>query len=97
MHSSLRLIALILSVSATPAANSAEALPPLIPKITAPMGNLVLQPSIRQALEFIEKNEAKTVANTKEINAIPAPTFEEGKRASNFAERLKALGLDQAM
>jgi tripeptide aminopeptidase len=59
------------------------------------MGNLVLQPSIRQALDFIEKNEAKTVANTKAINAIPAPTFEEGKRASDFAERLKALGLDQ--
>jgi tripeptide aminopeptidase len=95
MHSSLRLIAFVLSVSATSAAISAEALPPLTPKITGPMGNLVLQPSIRQALDFIEKNEAKTVANTKAINAIPAPTFEEGKRASDFAERLKALGLDQ--
>jgi tripeptide aminopeptidase len=95
MHSSLRLVAHVLSVAGASAAISAEALPALIPKITGPMGNLVLPPSIRQALDFIEKNEAKTVANARAINALPAPTFEEGKRASDFAERLKALGLDQ--
>lgn len=95
MHFTSRLTAFVLGVSATSIAASAEAVPPLAPRFTAPMGSLVQQPSIRQALDFIERNEAKTIANTKAINAIPAPTFEEGKRAADFAERLKALGLDQ--
>jgi tripeptide aminopeptidase len=95
MHTGFRLITLALSISATSAAICAEATPPLSPKITTPMGQLAAQPAIKQALDFIEKNEPKTLANTKAINAIPAPTFEEGKRASNFAERLKALGLEQ--
>ena len=59
------------------------------------MSTLFQQPSVKQALDFIEKNEAKTLANTKAINAIPAPTFEEGKRARDFADRFKALGLEQ--
>ncbi|MFL6720132.1 MAG: M20/M25/M40 family metallo-hydrolase [Burkholderiaceae bacterium] len=95
MHSSFRLLPLLLSISAAPPAMSAEAAPPLAPSINGPMSQLAQQPSVRQALDFIEKNEAKTVANTKAINAIPAPTFEEGKRASDFAARLKALGLEQ--
>ncbi|MBK4735369.1 M20/M25/M40 family metallo-hydrolase [Noviherbaspirillum pedocola] len=98
MHASVRLAALSTLVTGTLVASfafAAEASPPLLPGINEPMNKLVQQPSIRQALDFIEKNEAKTVANTKTLNAIPAPTFQEGKRASAVAERFKALGLEQ--
>jgi tripeptide aminopeptidase len=94
-HPSLRLVALALTSTATSFAFAAESLPPLQASITTPMSKLFQQPPVRQALDFIEKNEAKTLANTKAINAIPAPTFEEGKRARDMADRFKALGLDQ--
>jgi acetylornithine deacetylase/succinyl-diaminopimelate desuccinylase-like protein len=80
---------------AAPLALSAESPPPLQPKILASVSSLSQQPAIRQALEFIQKNEAQTIANTKAINAIPAPTFHEEKRAQDYAERFKALGLEQ--
>ena len=57
------------------------------------MIKLATQPSVKQALAYIEKNEATTTAETLAINAIPAPTFEEGARARDYAERLKAAGL----
>jgi tripeptide aminopeptidase len=91
----MRLIALAAGAMAAPLAISAESLPPLQPKIAASVSNLSQQAAIRQALEFIQKNEAQTIANTKAINAIPAPTFQEGKRAQDYAERFKALGLEQ--
>jgi acetylornithine deacetylase/succinyl-diaminopimelate desuccinylase-like protein len=90
-----RLIALAAGAMAAPLALSAESPPPLQPKILASVSSLSQQPAIRQALEFIQKNEAQTIANTKAINAIPAPTFHEEKRAQDYAERFKALGLEQ--
>jgi acetylornithine deacetylase/succinyl-diaminopimelate desuccinylase-like protein len=57
------------------------------------MAAIAVQPSVKQALAYIEKNETVTTANTLAINAIPAPTFAEGARARDYAERLKAAGL----
>lgn len=94
-HHSLPLFTLVLVASVAPLVPAAEPVPTLAPKISAPMRILFQQPSVRQALEFIEKNETTTLANAKTINAIPAPTFAEGKRARDFADRLKALGLDR--
>ena len=95
MHPSLRLAALALCATSLPFAHAAESVPPLQSTISTPMGKLFQQPAIKQALAFIEKNEPKTLANTKAINAIAAPTFEEGKRASDIAERFRKLGLEQ--
>lgn len=57
------------------------------------IARLAAQPSVKQALAYIEKNEKITTTNTFAINAIPAPTFAEGARARDYAERLKAAGL----
>ncbi|NVM77581.1 acetylornithine deacetylase/succinyl-diaminopimelate desuccinylase-like protein [Duganella sp. SG902] len=57
------------------------------------MARIAAQPAVKQALAYIEKNEPTTTANTLAINAIPAPTFAEGARARDYAERLKAAGL----
>ncbi|MYM67478.1 M20/M25/M40 family metallo-hydrolase [Pseudoduganella sp. FT55W] len=57
------------------------------------LARIAAQPAVKQALAYIENNEATTTANTFAINAIPAPTFAEEARARNIAERLKTAGL----
>jgi acetylornithine deacetylase/succinyl-diaminopimelate desuccinylase-like protein len=57
------------------------------------MARIAAQPSVKQALAYIEKNEPATQTNMLAINAIPAPTFAEAARASDYAARLKAAGL----
>jgi tripeptide aminopeptidase len=61
--------------------------------IAETMVRLAAQPAVKTALALIEKNEPATRANTLAINAIAAPTFAEGPRARDYAERLKAAGL----
>ena len=51
--------------------------------------------SVKKALEFIEKDQARTIEDQKELVLIEAPTGHEENRAREFAERLKALGLEQ--
>jgi tripeptide aminopeptidase len=96
MKNLLRFNVISLSIACTFAASvhAAEPVPPLQPDIVRAMTNLARQPSVHQALDFIQRNEGQTVANTKAINAIPAPTFAEAKRAQDYADRLKALGLN---
>jgi acetylornithine deacetylase/succinyl-diaminopimelate desuccinylase-like protein len=57
------------------------------------MARIAAQASVKQALAYIEKNEPATQTNMLAINAIPAPTFAEAARASDYAARLKAAGL----
>ena len=54
---------------------------------------LQTNPLVKQGLEFLENNDAKTLAEQKEIAAIPAPPFKENTRATDYMERLLALGL----
>ena len=51
--------------------------------------------SVKKALEFIENDQARTIEDQKELVLIEAPTGHEENRAREFAERLKALGLEQ--
>lgn len=48
---------------------------------------------VRDALAFIEVDEARTIRDQKELVLIEAPTGQEENRAREFAERFKALGL----
>lgn len=57
------------------------------------LARIAAQPSVRQALAYIEKNEPTTQANMLAINAIPAPTFAEAARARDYQQRLQAAGL----
>lgn len=57
------------------------------------LARIAAQPAVKQALAYIEKNEPVTQTNMLAINAIPAPTFAEAARASDYAARLKAAGL----
>ena len=54
---------------------------------------LQANPLVKQGLEFFRTDDAKTLAEQKEIAAIPAPPFKESARASDYLKRLLALGL----
>jgi acetylornithine deacetylase/succinyl-diaminopimelate desuccinylase-like protein len=51
---------------------------------------------VKKALDFIKQDEAKTLAEQKEIVQIPAPPFKEEVRAADFRKRLQALGFKDA-
>jgi tripeptide aminopeptidase len=54
---------------------------------------LLQTPSVKDALEFIEKDNSHTVAQQVEFTAIPAPTFEEHERGEYFLKQFNELGL----
>jgi len=56
-------------------------------------GRLTSQPSVQKGLDFIKGDQENTVAEQKQICAIPAPPFKEQVRAEEFQKRLAALGL----
>ncbi|WP_312431986.1 M20/M25/M40 family metallo-hydrolase [Lacrimispora sp.] len=49
--------------------------------------------AVREGLEFIERDQERTIADQKKLVVIEAPTFHEEKRAAFVAERFKELGL----
>ncbi|QHI98747.1 M20/M25/M40 family metallo-hydrolase [Xylophilus rhododendri] len=53
-------------------------------------------PTVRQVLDDIKSDHARTVDELRTLVQIPAPPFKEQKRAEYFLSRLKALGLTDA-
>lgn len=54
---------------------------------------IVNQPKIRAALDYIKSIEPQTIEEQVVITEIPAPTFKEAKRAAYFIQRFAELGL----
>lgn len=50
--------------------------------------------TIKECLEFIEKDHNRTLKEQKEICAISAPTFKEANRADDYMKRFLDLGLE---
>jgi acetylornithine deacetylase/succinyl-diaminopimelate desuccinylase-like protein len=63
------------------------------PEVASIVKELVKAPSVRQALALIKSDQARFVKESIQISEIPAPTFQEAKRAQAFAALLKANGL----
>ncbi|WP_185960084.1 M20/M25/M40 family metallo-hydrolase [Planococcus soli] len=61
--------------------------------LEATFDQLVNEPTIQQALAFIEQDHPRTIEEQIALTEIPAPPFKEQRRAENFMERLKGLGL----
>lgn len=55
---------------------------------------LLTETTIQQALAFIEQDHQRTIEEQIALTEIPAPPFKEQRRAENFMERLKGLGLE---
>lgn len=52
--------------------------------------------AVQSGVEFIKEDEQNTIEDQLELVVIEAPTFEEGNRAKAFADKLAALGLEDA-
>ena len=53
-------------------------------------------PEVKRALEFIRRDEARTLAEQKAITVIPSPPFREQVRAHDYVKRLVALHFKSA-
>ncbi|MEN3352376.1 MAG: hypothetical protein V7640_534 [Betaproteobacteria bacterium] len=51
---------------------------------------------VKKALDLIRQDDAKTLAEQKELVVIPAPPFKEEVRAREYHKRLSALGFKNA-
>ena len=66
------------------------------PAVTEAYAAMAGHASVKTALAFIKTDEARTLAEQKQIVAIPAPPFKEARRAEDFRQRLAAAGLANA-
>ncbi len=53
-------------------------------------------PEVKRALEFIRRDDARTLAEQKAITVIPSPPFREQVRAQDYVKRLAALHFKSA-
>ncbi|XAH23589.1 M20/M25/M40 family metallo-hydrolase [Xylophilus sp. GW821-FHT01B05] len=53
-------------------------------------------PAVRQVLDDLRADHARTVEELRTLTQIPAPPFKEQKRAEYFVARLRALGISDA-
>jgi tripeptide aminopeptidase len=70
--------------------------PGILPAVLEQFAVVAEHPKVKQALDLIKADGAKTLAEQKEIVVIAAPPFEERTRARDFLRRLIALGFDNA-
>ena len=55
--------------------------------------NLLADPAVQRALAFIEQNEPAIIERQIALTEIPAPPFEEGRRAAAYARMFEERGL----
>ncbi len=81
-----------LAVPTVPSASPATSIAPALQEQFSRMLN---HAPVQQALAFIKADEARTLAEQKEIVAIAAPPFKEQRRAQDFLRRLAPLGFSK--
>lgn len=58
-----------------------------------PTSQIFSTPRVRRALEYLKAIEPETISDQIRACEIPAPTFQEQKRAEHFKQRFNELGL----
>lgn len=66
------------------------------PAIDQAYGQLLAAPQVKQLLDAVKADHARSVEDLKALTEIEAPPFKEQKRAEAFLARMKALGLPDA-
>lgn len=79
---------LLLLAAAPPVAGAAQNDP------AAEIRALASHPAVRRALDLVERNDARTMADLRELTEIPAPPFMEDERGARFREMLVEAGVD---
>lgn len=80
-------------------ATSAQELEPLVPvdePISRQLQAVLADPTIQAALLRIQEREPLTVEEQLQITEIPAPPFQEKRRAADYLQRFQELGLSNA-
>ena len=70
-----------------------SSLPAVNPAVTAAIESIKNLPKVKMALSLAESEVDRAMAEQVELCEIPSPTFEEAKRATSVASRMKAYGL----
>ncbi len=70
--------------------------PEILPAVRDQFAAVTAHPQVKQALDFIKGDDAKTLAEQKTIVAIASPPFNEKTRAQDYVKRLAALGFNNA-
>jgi tripeptide aminopeptidase len=81
------------------AAASAQELEPLVPvdePIARQIEAVLADSTVQAALQRIQEREPLTVEEQLEITEIPAPPFQEERRAADYLQRFQDLGLSDA-
>jgi tripeptide aminopeptidase len=66
---------------------------PVSPDVRERFDKLLAEPLVREGLDFIKNDDKQRIDEQIRITEIPAPPFEEKKRAEDFTQRFTALGL----
>ena len=69
---------------------------PTAPEITKAYSSLLAAPLVRKLLDDVKADDARTLAELRQITEIEAPPFKEQARAEYMLARFKALGLTDA-
>ena len=89
----MKIVRLACCVSAAFTLHAYAAEPAIAPATRAAFEAITADPLVKRGLEFLEADDANTLADQKALVVIPAPPFKEQARAENFRARLAALGL----
>jgi acetylornithine deacetylase/succinyl-diaminopimelate desuccinylase-like protein len=91
------LLSISLAILAGGIANAQTRAPaPTEPAITQAYAALLAAPAMRKLLDDIRSDDARTLAELRQITEIEAPPFKEKTRAEYMLARFKALGLADA-
>lgn len=87
---------ILFAASLVMADTALPAQPEISPAVREQFAAVAAHPQVRQALDFIKDDEAKTLAEQKIITGIASPPFKEQTRAQDYVKRLAALGFKDA-
>jgi tripeptide aminopeptidase len=76
--------------------NALPGQPDISPAVGEQFAAVAVHPQVKQALDFIKDDDAKTLAEQKTIVGIASPPFKEQTRAQDYVKRLAALGFKDA-
>jgi acetylornithine deacetylase/succinyl-diaminopimelate desuccinylase-like protein len=93
---SIRTFALALACALAAGTHALAADPAVSDAARKSFTSLTAHPQIKQALDFIARDEANTLAEQKALVVVAAPPFKEANRAQEYRKRLADAGLKDA-
>lgn len=77
-------------------AHAQTPLPPISAATDTAFSQLLVNGGIQQALDFLKRDDERTLKDQIELTEIPSPPFKEAVRAAEYLKRFQALGFADA-